>query len=236
MIQGKSLVPLLSGDAQSWEPRTLVTDSQRLENPEKWRRSAVMTDRWRLINGEELFDISADPGQAEDVAAEHVEEVKTLRAEYEKWWASVSIHFGETCAIVVGDDRDNPSFLTSHDWHGEVVPWNQSMVKKGVIGNGSWAIDVAKAGRYEITLSRWPLDLGIPINGKVPDGKAIVAQQARLLVGAGELTKEISAEAASVSFEVELTSGKQRLQTWLVDGSAEVPVERGAYFVSVERL
>ena len=236
LMLGKSLVPLISGNAQRWEPRTLVTDSQRVENPEKWRNSAVMTDRWRLIGGKELYDIAADPGQSKDIASEHANVVGTLRGEYEKWWTSVSARFDETCDIIVGDDRENPTRLTSHDWHGEVVPWNQQLVKDGLVANGSWAIHVAKAGRYEITLSRWPLELEVPINGTVPGGKAIAVNRARLLIGAGELSKGIAKGAASVAFEVELAEGKQRLQTWLVDETAQKPVERGAYFVSVKRL
>ena len=43
--------------------RTLFVHSQRIDHPEKWRKSAVMTDRWRLINGAELYDMAADPGK-----------------------------------------------------------------------------------------------------------------------------------------------------------------------------
>lgn len=238
MMQGKSLVPLISGDAQGWAPRTLVTDSQRIENPEMWRKSAVMTDRWRLINGEELYDMSADPGQTKDVAGANVKVVEKLRAEYESWWSSVSTRFGETCDIVVGDERDHPTRLTSHDWHGKVVPWNQAMVKKGVAGNGSWAIDVAKAGKYEISLTRWPIELNAPINGDggIEGGKALVVKKARLLAGAGEVSKDIAAGDVAVKFEVELTEGKQRLQTWFVNEGGEGVVERGAYFVYLRKL
>ncbi|GAG45776.1 unnamed protein product, partial [marine sediment metagenome] len=61
-FDGDSLVQLLKGREMNWPDRTLITDSQRIEHPEKWRKSAVMTDRWRLINGKELYDIKADPG------------------------------------------------------------------------------------------------------------------------------------------------------------------------------
>ena len=58
----------------------------------------------------------------------------------------VSTRFDETVDIVVGSDDDNPARLTSHDWHGATVPWNLRMVRAGMVANGSWAIDVAKAG------------------------------------------------------------------------------------------
>ena len=131
LMHGRSLVPLISGDAQSWGARTLVTDSQRIENPEKWRKSAVMTDRWRLINGAELYDIAADPGQAQDISAANPKVVETLRNEYDQWWKSVSARFDETCDIVVGDERDDPCRLTSHDWHGHHCPVEPSDGEKG---------------------------------------------------------------------------------------------------------
>ena len=71
-FDGRSLVPLLQpeeGKRRVWPDRALVTDSQRLAYPVKWRKSAVMTDRWRLVNGRELFAIKEDPEQRKDIAA-----------------------------------------------------------------------------------------------------------------------------------------------------------------------
>ena len=62
-IDGTSLVPLLSGNVDKWPARTLFVHSQRLEFPRKLRKCAVMTDRWRLVNGKQLFDLNADYGQ-----------------------------------------------------------------------------------------------------------------------------------------------------------------------------
>lgn len=110
------------------------------------------------------------------------------------------------------------------------------MVKRGVVGSGSWALDVAEGGNYEVTVTRWPLELGVPINGAVEGGEAIVATEVRLLAGAGDQTKPVAADTAAVRFEVELPAGKQRLQAWLVDDTAKDPVLRGAYFVYIKRL
>ncbi len=59
--------------------RVMVTDSQRVASPIKWRQSATMMGRWRLVNGVELYDILADPEQRYDVAADHPEVVAHLR-------------------------------------------------------------------------------------------------------------------------------------------------------------
>ena len=47
-LDGVSLVPLLDGEEQP--ERTLFVHSQRVPYPIKWRKSAVMTERWRLVN------------------------------------------------------------------------------------------------------------------------------------------------------------------------------------------
>jgi len=114
-FDGTSLVPLLRGQEGGWPDRILITDSQRIEHPEKWRQSAVMTDRWRLINGRELYDIRADRGQKNDISGEHPEAVKSLREACEKWWGDVSPRFDEYCEIVIGSDRENPTRLTADD-------------------------------------------------------------------------------------------------------------------------
>ena len=83
-FDGRSIRPLLEGKASpadgSWPDRILVTDSQRVQDPIKWRKSAVMTSRWRLVNGEEIYDIKQDPRQESDVAGAHPEVVVRLKA------------------------------------------------------------------------------------------------------------------------------------------------------------
>ena len=72
--------------SQDWPDRILVTDSQRVKDPIKWRKSRRDDDPWRLINGKELYDIKADPGQKRDVAADHPDAVDQLTDFYEAWW------------------------------------------------------------------------------------------------------------------------------------------------------
>ena len=60
-MDGKSLAPLFRQDSE-WKERTLVVQTQQRETPEKWTQSAVMTQQWRLVGGQELYDMTADPG------------------------------------------------------------------------------------------------------------------------------------------------------------------------------
>jgi len=223
-FDGASLVPLLVEKGE-WPDRTLFVHSQRIEHPQKWRKSAVMTDRWRVVNGKQLFDAPADPGQKNDVANEHPKVVARLRKAYEAWWASLSERFDEYCEIIIGHERENPARLTAHDWHGRQVPWNQRAIRNTrMFANGFWAVEVARSGRYEVTLRRQPAEAKFPIQGT----------EARLKIGEVDQTKPIPKGATAVAFDTQLKAGKTRLQTWFVDKQSGK--SRGAYFVEVERL
>ncbi len=115
-FDGNSLVPLLKGNVRQWPARTVIVDTQREDFLEKWKQSAVMTDRWRLINGKELYDMRSDPGQTRDIAARFPDTLQVLQQQYEQWWADVSRHKDEYVRIPLGD-KENPVALTSHDVH-----------------------------------------------------------------------------------------------------------------------
>lgn len=222
-LDGTSFAPALRGTGAAPQDRTLFVHSQRVEHPRMWRKCSVMTERWRLINGKQLFDMQVDPGQRQDVAAAHPEVLLQLRGEYEKWWASLQPGFDDYVRIAVGA-AENPVSLMSHDWHtnNRGTPWHQNHVRNGYIGNGPWAIDVTKAGRYEVTLWRWPAQLQ----------RAMGAVHAAIKIGAVEAQQDLSPEASNAAFVVTLPKGPAMLLTTLRrDGK-----EHGAYFASVRAL
>ena len=227
-FDGTSLVPLLKAPTNDWPKRTLFVESHRIDQPEPWRQSAVMTRRWRLIDGQQLYDMVEDSGQAKDVAADNREVVKQLRVAYERRYADVSRRFGEYCPIVIGADRENPTLITSHDWHPATgktrdVPWNHHQIKKMPYANGFWAVDVEQAGKYRFTLRHRPEVAAFPL----------VAKTARIKIGDVDVKKPVPQGAAGVDLDVELKAGRTRLTTWLDDSSGK---ERGAFYVEVTRL
>jgi arylsulfatase A-like enzyme len=243
-FDGISLKPLLTDRPDNWPNRTLITDHQRLEEPVKWRKSATMTERWRLINGCELYDVQADPGQRKDVAEKFPDIVAKLRAEYEKWWTSISERFDEYCEIIIGS-KENPVCLTCHDWHGSIIPWNHVEIRQGLEANGFWAVRIARAGEYEFALRRWPAEADVPIAGSVPAGgpipggpsfpagTALEITKARLKIANVDITKTVPADAKAVKFRAKLKAGSTRLQSWFIDNKGK---SRGAYYVYVKRL
>ena len=81
-FDGMSIRALLDPDAapEIWPDRFLVTDSQRVRDPVKWKQTAVMSQQWRLVNGTELYEIEQDPGQRRDVSSARPDQVAKMKA------------------------------------------------------------------------------------------------------------------------------------------------------------
>lgn len=249
-LDGVSLAPLLKDPGAEWAERVLITDSQRILNPRKWKNCSTMSQGWRLINGKQLYDIKSDPGQDKDLADQHPEVVERLRAAYEAWWESLQPALQRHAEFVLGNPAENPSRLTCHDWltdDGGHSPWNQATVRAGQRTQGDWAVRVEQAGRYRITLRRWPAESGTPITSGLPagagvpgeeafretPGKPLEIQSAGYKIGETEATKPVAPSAESVEFETNLPEGSARLRGYfeLADGETI-----GAYYVDVQRL
>lgn len=225
-VDGTSLRLMLYGDGKTLRDRILFVHSQRIAHPEKWRKTAVMTERWRLVNGEELYEIQSDPGQKNDVASAHPDVMAKLTAAYDQWWDSLEPAFSEYVRIGLGAEADNPTRLMSHDWlvaDQKDSAWHQGNVKRGHLASGPWAVQVTRAGRYRFDLYRWPKHLN----------QAMKCKHAKLKLGELEAGHDISPDATHARFELDLKAGPAMLQTWLTN---EQNQQHGAYFVWVERL
>ena len=193
---------------------------------DRWIGSAVLTPRWRLVEGTRLYEIRRDPSQSSDVSSDHPETVAELRAEHEQWYESIQSGMQPT-RIVIGHEAENPTDLTSQEWQapGTRTVWSRNHLLRRKRENWPWLVDVHAAGSYRFTLSRWPRYLN----------RAIDSTSARLRIGDVDRQQAIPDPSGTneVSFEAELQAGPAELRTWL-----EAPDGRthGAYFVTVERL
>ncbi|NQV24250.1 MAG: arylsulfatase [Rhodopirellula sp.] len=252
-FDGTSIKPLLTGiQKEVWPDRILVTDSQRVKDPIKWRQSAVMTSRWRLNNGKELYDMAADPGQKKNVASAHPQVVERLTRFYEDWWTELLPTFQQDVAIHLGADGGNPATLTCHDWITTgSTPWNQSHVRlaqnaKSV--TGFWNVNVVADGKYEVRVRRWPveseaaIDAALPPGSDVPGvtpyratpGKPVPAVRATLTIGDETWQSgQIAPGDRDVVFNVSLKAGKTRMSTLLITADG---TEYGGYYAYVKRL
>lgn len=173
-LDGTSLLGLLSeGNISNLDERMLVTDTQRNQWPEKGRNSCVMQGSWRLVNGTELYDVSTDVGQKKDISAQFPEQVKLMNAFYDNWWSKVEKDF-DYPVIKLGTEHENPAVLTCHDMHNEQpIPWHQNMVRKGVaFDEGYLLCKTMTAGKYKLSISRYPQESGLLMDASVEGVKA----------------------------------------------------------------
>ncbi|GAA3650077.1 arylsulfatase [Flavivirga jejuensis] len=247
-FDGQSLVPLIENDTKGFEDRIVITNSQRTEHPEPWKRTALMQANWRLIDGVELYDLKTDPEQRINIAEKHPEKMAELKTAYNAWWEEISPGYKDQPYIVLGHKSENPVKLYCHDWHTErISPWSQRHIRGGYIDNGYWLLKIEESGKYKLKLRRWPeethLALGAEaaISPKIPGttvkasklGKSLNIQDAKISIQDIEQSSAVDLKAEFVEFTVNLEPGVAHLQTWFTLDTKE---QLGAYFVSVEKL
>ena len=92
-LDGRSLLPIYQNKDADWADRFLFTHVGRWEkgkaSESKYRQCAVRTERFRLINNRELYDILNDPGEKVNVIDKFPEEVAKMRAAYDQWWEEI---------------------------------------------------------------------------------------------------------------------------------------------------
>ncbi|NND05045.1 MAG: arylsulfatase [Saprospiraceae bacterium] len=250
-LDGISLADVLLGRSERLPTRTLITDTQRIEWPKKWKHSAVMREQWRLINGAELYDLSEDPGQRTDVSADHPAVVERLRKDYEQWWTDIVPSFENTPRIVLCSSNEPVSLLHAHDMHMDQgfnsVPWNQQMIRRGAKSRGWFEVHVPAEGRYRFELYRWPPHTGHSLldslpapdvepnstMGKRPAGVSLQIAHASLQIDEEEFSKETSGAAQSAAFESHLKEGDHQLRISFAEAGGEPFVP---YYTVVKKL
>jgi len=150
-LDGRSLVPLLSGAEEAWADREIVST---------WRdRTSVRNQRFRLDTDGALFDMSRDPEQRTDVSAQHPDVTRKL--------GEVAQRAGDEFAAELGeDDRPFPVGEAARTW----LPARDAAATGGVErsnrfpnssyfrnwqstdGAVSWDVEVSTPGEFLVTL------------------------------------------------------------------------------------
>ncbi len=247
-FDGQSVAPLLRGErtGMSGDRVHFLQYRQDTVPPEKWT-SAVMTRRWRLVRGEELYDVKSDPGQLRDVAADHPAVVDRLRRAHEAWWDEIEPGLQAYCPISLGNPAENPARLCAMDDLGDVA-WHQTHIAQAKESTGTWAVEIERTGRYRFSLRRWPEELELPIDGAIPseearhliyapeDARAVAIKPVEACLSLFDEERRSSVEegdtSAEFTFEVSRT-GTTNLNASFIDKTGVI---QGAYYVDIERL
>ena len=234
---GRDFSKLLQNPKIKWKHRYTVIDNNRLQQPKKWHKSAVMDKDWRLVNGKELYHIRKDIGQTTNLAEQYPEKVIEMRKAYELWWKDISPSFSRYEAYEI--DSENPLLdITVHDFHSEEkLAWNQWVVRRPYIkdkilglAKGYCIVDVKEAGDYSVKLARWPFETGyniaqtIPQLGEkkpwyttMPAGIDLHIKRAGISVGGLKQEVEVTGKEKYISFNLHLTKGRHVLDPYFIN-------------------
>jgi arylsulfatase A-like enzyme len=262
-FDGSSVKPLLANPRAPWPERTLVMGSPHNETgpnpppPKYGQGCAVMTDRWRLVNDRELYDMTNDPGQQRDVARLNPQAVNELRGAYQRYWTSVSAQdAGWRGRPVIGASHAPEVELSAEDWYSTQgnCPWNQAAVASGAAAFGRWPVRFAEAGTYLVEVRRWPREADAPLAG-VPAGRRAVDAQlndrpvsgllyggvpralpvarVRLKIGTSVQEAVVGGKDEFVSFTTKVDAGSADIEASLLDETGEALCS--AFYVCVRR-
>ncbi len=230
---GMSLAGLLRGEEKTPADRMIVVRYGPDDRP-KWQ-CAVLWKKWRLLGGERLYDVSSDPHQDKNVAAQHPDILAAMRKHYEQWWAKTDPLFKQRRYIHLGSQRANPLMLYSSDWRGSYADNFANLSRGDQIGY--WDVLVERKGEYRITLSRWhpaaEQALDAPLQGPQGKGRAVPIAKARIKVGNVDISQPTVTGQKEVSFKLHLEAGKTQLSTWFYDKDGKELCS--AYYTLVER-
>jgi arylsulfatase A-like enzyme len=263
-FDGTSLKPLLTDPHAAWPDRTLVMGTTRNETgpnpatPEAGKNCAVMSDRWRLVNDLELYDMKSDPGQQRDVAGQHPEVVAGMRGIYRNYWTSVSAKdAGWRGRPIIGSAQAAEIELSSEDWYSTKgrCPWNQAAVAEGAAVFGRWPVLVEKAGAYRIEVRRWPREAdaalaGVPVGKQSSDAhldnkkiggllyggaapRALPVAKVRLQIGDRTEELAVGADEKRAVFTAELPAGAIDIEALLLDEAGKAL--SSAYYLSIRK-
>jgi len=241
-IDGRSLVGLLRG-SQPLADRMLVVQYGQI--PVKWDASTIW-NKWRLVRGEELYDIKSDPGQEKDLAKDHRDVVKRMKDHYDEWWSGIEPRLKDFALVPLGAEQANPVDLCCSDWQ-DIYCDNPGHVSDAAGGpqGGPWNVSIARDGRYQIALARWPLWLNAPLTsaraaqkmtfGSLPEGKAVPIAHAKLTIAGQTLSADTKTADTRVVFRADLKANpKTQLHAWFQDSSGKDLC--GAFYAQVRKV
>jgi len=220
-IDGISLKPLLVEKKGYPKDRTLIIQCPRSRQATKWRNSAVKTDRWRLVNGDKLYDVTIDPRQNTDIAEKNPEVVNELRKAYEAYWADLPDQATTLSRHLIGHpDCEEEVILNGMDWYRGASPWNNGAYKRPP--NGAWAVTLCEKGRYQFECRFFP---------RAAD-KRIDASKAEIKIGDHTAESDLAEGDKKATFELTLEAGDYDLEASFAKGKKRF----GALWVYVNKL
>ena len=246
---GRSLLPILIAGKQpaDWTDRTIPMHVARWPSGTTvdklpFKSSSIRNQRYSLVNGKELYDLQADPGESKDISKENPEVSESLRATYLEWWDGVKGDALTLQPLFMGRPGQGPVELTLMDWQPSQTtkePLNggagcsQDIVKAWISGGkaagvdgatGGWMMHNETAGNYELEIRQHPVGVG--------DDTPFSEGEATLDIGGEHFAQKIAKGDVVVRMNVEIPAGDLFFEP-LISGQRPSGKPQGAYFCRI---
>ena len=140
---GVNLLGTLIGEENVWPDRTIFTQWHRGDAPELYVNCMARNQRYKMVNGKEIYDLQSDPNEQRDIASERPEVLAQLRIEYEAWFRDVGATRGyDPPRIYIGAPEAREVTLTQQDWRGIHSSKGDEI--------GQWELEVITEGKYRV--------------------------------------------------------------------------------------
>lgn len=198
---GRSLAPLIRPGKvdNAFSERMLVI--QYGAEFQKWH-CAVLWNKWRLVNGIELYNVAADPGQRENLYSKRPKIVSAMRDYYEQWCGDTQPVMEQTNYFGIGVDEEPVTWLSSCNWTGSYCDsWGN--LASGIC-LGSWNLEVESTGDYEVTMYLFHPDSHTPLNKPLQQVPARPITKAKLIIDGKEVIVDIHPGETHATFQLSL--------------------------------
>ena len=215
-IDGTSFLADLKGAKVKRRPRTVVIQAHRGDRPLLYHNFMARKNFMKLVHpspfwrdtfeGEpdfQLYDLSKDPYELDDISDENPEIVQRLLGDYEAWFLDVSSGREDPWApprIIIGTEHEKMTVLTRQDWrHTHGRPWARD-------SRGQWHVTIASEGPYRIECRFSP--------EKVPGVITLICgdvevRQAILPTTRSCSFRSVDLPVGDVEVEIHITEGEQ---------------------------
>lgn len=242
-LDGEDLSEFLLAEKNNTNRSVFIHNRQDWRQPKDVMETCVIVGKWRLINGNELYNVVKDPYQKNNVAAMHPEIVKQLLFQNKAFLKRTKENpeYNELPVSVIGNKNQKEIKLTIQHAIGEDGGiWKPEQVASGMKNkNNTHAIEVEKDGEYLISCRRWPKECPGPVWGtpsvnpkNLYQYETIEPTKVRIKIANQILEQEIDGEQETIEFKVHLSKGKTLLVNDFIEGTEEY----GVYYTYISEF
>ncbi len=168
-FDGVSLKSQLLGVEKKKDRMFVVQYGGRIK-PKKYY-SCVVYNNWRLVGENELYNLTEDAGQKNNLIKINVAIANKMKKFYENWWKDVAPTIEEMVPVIIDTENENPTTITSNTWTEVDVDNAYRVSAAYAVGEkkgGIWNLNAMHTKNYSIELSRWPFHINTPLTSAGP--------------------------------------------------------------------